>query len=94
LKDFVEMPTSEFDQHMRTVFEPHHYDNGQFVFSVGAMKHALDMISFESMDLENYLRTNSQYFQGKFSILDTLRKMQATASMLSIAIEKYDVRIN
>jgi hypothetical protein len=94
LKKELQIEPTEFEQHMKAVFEPHHFEDGQFVFSVGAMKHALDSISFSAMEVEIYLRENSQYFQGKFSILDSLRQMQAVASMMSIAIEKYDVQIH
>lgn len=91
MKKEYQIEESEFDSHMRTVFEPHHYENGRFVFSKDALKHGLDTLSFDSFEIELALREEAPYFSGKFTIQETLRKMQALASMLSIALEKYDL---
>lgn len=91
MKKEYQIEESEFASHMRTVFEPHHYESGHFVFSKDALKHGLDTLSYDSFEIELALREEAPYFSGKFTIQETLRKMQALASMLSIALEKYDL---
>lgn len=81
------MDESEFDQHMRTVFEPKFYEDGKFVYTKEALIHGLDTLSYDSFSIEMHLVENAAYFKGRFTILETLRKMQALASMLSIALQ-------
>lgn len=77
----------EFEAHIRKVFEPHHFSGRDFLFSKDALKHGLDSLSYDSFELELTLRDEAPYFMGKYSIQETLRKMQAVASVMSIALE-------
>lgn len=78
----------EFEAHIRNVFEPHHFNSAGFIFSKDALKHGLDSLSYDSLELELTLRDEAPYFMGKYGIQETLRKMQAIASVMSIALER------
>lgn len=90
-EDYV-VSIHEFDHHMKTVFEPEHFDMDKFVFTENSVIHGLEWISKLSLECEAELREFSPYFSGKFSIIENLRKMQSVASMLSIAIDKYGLK--
>lgn len=90
MKEEYQISESEFASHMESVFEPHHFVDGRFALTKSALIHALHTVSYDSFEMEIHLREESPYFSGKFTILETLRKLQALSSMLAIAIEKFD----
>lgn len=91
MKDF--MSESEFEFHMQQVFKPDFYAADNFIFSEEALAFGLDYLADKSVELEMHLDEETNYFQGKFALMDELRRMQAVASMLAIACEVHSVRI-
>lgn len=88
MKQEYQISESEFASHMESVFEPHHFVNGKFKLTNEALIHAMNVISFDCFETEIHLKEEAPYFTGKFTIQETLRKLQALASMLAIALEK------
>ena len=84
------MSETEFEAHMKEVFFPMHYHDGEFVWSKEALIDGLYSISFNSIECEAIMmETPKQAIPINF-IINNIRQMQAVASMLSIALEKYE----
>lgn len=85
----ADMSVSEFEEHMRMSFSEF-CEGDTFVFSERALLHGLDLLSELAMEVEDNLEGIADFARD----VKMLRQMQAVARMLSIACEKYDLRIN
>lgn len=82
------MEEIEFEQHMRDTFAPSHYEKGAFVYSTDALIRGLNTISYDTFEIEMHLDEEAPYFKGKLTIIEALRKTQALATMLSVAVDR------
>jgi hypothetical protein len=83
------MSVTEFEEHMRESFSEF-CEGDSFVFSERALLHGLDLIGELAMEVEDNLCGIKDHAKD----IKMLRQMQAVSRMLSIACEKYDLRIN
>ncbi len=86
------MEDDEFEGHMKEAFQPDFYEKGSLIFSESALRHGLELLSFLALEVEDEL--DAWKGKGKALVVDKLRRAQAIAAMLSIALDKYDVKIH
>jgi hypothetical protein len=82
------MNKSEFEDHMNEVFGDFIKD-GSFEFTPEALEYGLEVIGYLCVEIE----INLSDVKDHEDEIQSLRRIQAVAKMLSIACDKYNLRI-